>query len=493
MKKSRIHKFLTLVAVALLSASCNTDRIEGVISNRDDDTPKITLRISPVSTGTVSNEVTEMIKTLRIIMLNEVTDEAGQTKSYVEFNNFIDFQGDPDNPGHFSGPGEIASTFRYIFTRHTVPGTKKFYLIANEGMVPEINFELEDGETLPNGINAGMSLKTFLDTYTADYIPDLIHPDITPGEGGPSGMEFESLINSIYYTPQFNIEEDSQGDNVIFLPYTAYYSYDILAPETSEADNPHHLSTSIYLVPAATKFRFQFRNYREAPVIIPSLTISGIASDMYLFAHLTDNNELYKNYGGSKVWWTDWLAYLSKDSQALTDATENGVFNTRYGWISNFQIPATAYPEETSGEYDGETRNGVFQIINEMNSIEVPGNTTSDPILGPPGVALSDYFYFPESRNMVQQEIFDENGGSLGPINVQRYWMTITMKGTEIGSPQDIRDAQIGNLGSMFRDTYTLITITMRDAKDVGAYAQIQNWSVTHTYGNVIEDNTPYE
>lgn len=483
-------------------SSCSNDKLDEDGSQSGAKSklmPRITLNITPISIGSTNANVTEMIKSLRIIMLNEVTLSDGSTQSYVEFNRFLDFYGEFDD-GMFSGPGEVANTFRYIITRNSVPGVKKFYLVANETEVSAVNFQMGVNDNLPAGLSQGMPLHDFFETYGIDYIEDLNYPlDETPEKGTPKGKEFEKWVNCIYYTPQFTQTQQTMGDgttrNVIFLPYSSQYTYtlatqaDIDAGKVNGAVNI--LDGVMYLVPAATKFQFKFRNYRDKDVEIPSLKLSGIASDMYLFAQV-DPGEQTKTYMSKSYWWVDWLALVAAESQKpdYEDPTSNGGFNNRVGWISNFTLPESAYPQSTQDEFEGEPRPGTMELVDDTY-ITVPGRVSGDPISGVPGITLTGYYYLPESRNMVKQDITNENGEITGTIDVQRYFLTLTMGETLENSQKVTKDTPIGNLGSMFRDTNTLITVTMRDSKDVGAYAEIAKWNVTHTSGNVIEDNTP--
>lgn len=507
MKVFSRHIGWPVLAGALLFSSCIRDTLSECEIQADsatDTRARMTLNLVPLSLGTANADVTEMIKSLRVIIINETTLEDGTTERYVEYNQYFNFSGDPENGDMFSGPGEPAAGFRYIITRNTVPGLKKFYLVANETSVNSVNFQTTTA--LPEGIEAGMTLHDFLDFYSEDYIADLDYPHGAPQAGAPKGTEFETLVNSLYYTPEFLQQQkqtgvmDEEGETPvykyeIFLPYTSYYTYSLISKEQLEAGEQGSLNMLdgvMYLIPAATKFRFKFQNYRDQDVEIPSLFISGLASDMYLFAQVDLSKEGEKTFNGKKMWWVDWLAAVALESQKpdYDDKTSNDIFNSRVGWINNFTVPASAYPSATMGEYEGEERPGMIQLVQNEN-FTVPHRVSGDPVTGVPGTSWTGYFYFPESRNMVKQNVTDENGNVVSQIDVQRYNLTITMKETLLDAESAVRDTPIGNLGSMFRDTNTLITIVMRDSKDVGAYAQIEPWSVTHTNGNVIEDNSP--
>ena len=201
---------VNLIAGFLTFTSCRSDEPGNVEESQVSNVPRVTMTVNTVSLGSVNEGVIEKIRTLRIIMVTEVELEDNSTVSYVELNRLVDFQNSPS----FSGPGEYATNFRYVFTRPTVPGIKKFYLIANESSVGNVNFQTE--EDLPEGISNGMNLSDFLAYYKPNYIPGYEEiPGLENGEGEPRGVEFESLINCLYYTPEFVTEDEGAS---IYLP-----------------------------------------------------------------------------------------------------------------------------------------------------------------------------------------------------------------------------------------------------------------------------------
>lgn len=483
----------------LLSSCINEYFAEETVSVDSKRNPSITITVLPISLGNASAEVTEMIKSLRIIMLSEVTLENGMKESYVEYNQLFDFQGEYTNDEIFSGPGEVASTFRLIITRNSVPGLKKFFLVANEGMIEEIKFQTES--TLPQGITEGMALHEFLSHYGADFIENLEYPDIdsTPEKGKPKGFEFESLLNCLYYTPEFSQKQQSMGDgsqrNVIFLPYSSYYSYEMATVEDIQTGQSHGiniLDSKMYLVPSATKFRFEFQNYRPHPVTIPSFKLAGMASDMFLFAQVgtNENKDKWKDFGDEKnLWWIDWVAKVNELSKSIWNPDDNLSFSSAFGWIQDYSIPNSAIDKTVEEIMDNDTRYGVIELVKNPNEPwEVPKNTTGDPIQGPPGTLKTGYFYFPESRYMVDFKIYNDNGELEEIQSNQAYYLKLSMISGENGDLRAVKDTQIGNLGSLFRSTDTYITIKMRDALDVGAYAQIEAWEESHTNGTVQEE-----
>lgn len=488
-----------LMGATLLLPSCRQDNLEDPNEGLTDSAmPRVTLNILPISVQSADVNVTEKIRELRIIMISDSPDSEGNTQSYVEYNEYFNFYGDPETGGMFNGPGEAASTFRFIITRNSVPGLKKFYLIANESMVNNVSFQIQ---ATPPGIEEGMSLHDFLDNYGADYMEDLYYPGEVPEAAAPKGAEFETMINCLYFTPDFsqvNQGTETNPVNVIFLPYTSTYNY-TLATQADidsgvQANAVNKLNTTMYLVPAATKFRFKFENFRENPVVISSFKLAGIAPQMFLFAQVY-SKDLNKDFGAKKgLWWVDWLALVSEESHKYGDPEGNLNFSNTYGWMNLFTIPENVYDDTDTDTMDNAERQGVIELIADSEDyITVPENTSGNPVQGPPGEYYTDFYYVPESRYMVDFPVYDDDGNPKGTESLQAYYLKLKMASGPNGSLTAVKDTQIGNLGSMFRNTNTYITIKLRDALQVGAYAQIEPWIESTTNGSVQQDDEPDE
>ena len=489
--------FSILFLGLFIFSSCHSDSPELIEKPSEMNShfivPHVTIKISPISLSPVNEGVIEKIRTLRIIMVSEQKKEDNSTISYIEFNRFIDFQNSPT----FQGPGEYASYFRYVFTTPTVPGVKKFYLIANESSVGKVKFQIDDEifpQGLPSDVENEMNLTDFLNLFTPNYIPDYENiPDLTNGVGEPRGKDFENLINCLYYTPEFITEDNGTS---IFLPYSAFYKHEVAAYGEDSEGLQYVINESMYLVPAANKFIFKFKNYRPENLVITSFKLSGMASDMYLFGQV-NNDDQQKTLNGIKLWWIDWMAGVSRlsypeNSSGYPEGPDNEVFNQTYGWIDKFNIPATAFDPEFDEEINLERRKGVTEFIPKGTNWWVESRDMSAPInTAQPGTAITGYYYLPESRYTVPQNILDENQNIIGTTQVQRYFLTMTMHDDATGALTVTKDTPIGNLGSMFRGNNTLITVTLRDANDVGAYAQPERWKESHSFGNVIEEETP--
>ena len=539
-----LSKYILIAASLLIPAlltGCKDDAIEEDVKQFPDiterDAPRIVLEITPISSSGIDLGVKEMVKSLRIILLTE-TKVDGVTKEYVEFNQYIDFE-NPDQstyPGTSPGGSLIqpANTFKYYFTRATVPGIKKFFLIANEKEVDDIHFDTKDDTLLPEGYGEEpLDLHNFLKSIQADYVPNLIYDLEHQGEEHPEpiGERVEKQLNCIYYKPVFKTvkkvmtidEGDGAGDGdgngeggtegeggnenpgapeqqyqeQIFLPYTTQYVYNLVTKNEAEgaAGNNvrvHVVDETMYLIPCANKVRFKFRNYRASDLIIKELKLSGIATQMYLFGQV---NQQEMTLSTKKLWWVNWLASVSTLSHnpEYAGAPENEVFNQTYGWIDDFKVPTEAYKYAVEETINFQERKGVLQFVGtnywviDQREPGVPVNQAA------PGTAETGYFYLPESRNLIKLPVTDENNQIIPDKfrEVQAYYLTMKMHDNIAGVPDVVKDTQIGNVGSLFRNKDILITVTLRDGDDVGAYAEPVRWSDRHSYGYVIEEETP--
>ena len=513
----KITYILGLLAVAPLFGSCDNHDIpvdgDNSVGNDgfNDNTPRVVLKISPVNTDmSATADVKEKIETLRIVMINQTADNEDL---YVEINRLIEFgSGDAvESDGSQSGEGsntpvvqtggKDASTFRYVFTRPVVPGKKRFYLIANERSVKEIHFEGQ--QNLPEGITDGMSLTDFLSHYFSNEIPGFNDPDYKNGEGDPSGIEFETLMNSIYFGRAYEVSE-----NNIYLPYTAYYDGYTIAAAGDHDSKDQFIDADMYLVPVATKFKFRFENYRMNPVLIEEIELGGIAQCSFAMAKVNEPDYMKTLYE-EEYYWIDWLKEVSSLSQRYPDEDSNMEFNQMWGWIDNYNIPAVAYSE--AGQ-------GIAEDDNNNVGTDTPSKPESEPILGKtvifssskkyvdaaqlpegsnipqPGIWESGYFYLPESRFMVpvlnetQTDYLKDSEGNI--VRKQEYYISAKLKDEKADIEDqyaDFTDNQIGNLKSLFRNTCTVITITMYDWNQVGAYADVEPWNPHENTGFLQE------
>lgn len=473
--------------------------------------PYLTLHISTLSTAGSNSEVVEKIKTLRIIILTENSDNA-----YLEYNGLIDF-----TKLYEGNDGEVARYFTYVFSHVTVPGKKKFYLIANEASVGNVNFQLDDSIKLPSDISDNMAFTDFLKAFEeTDFIPGYEVPGFENGDNEqPSGKLFEDLMKAVYFEPDYRIE-----DGEILLPYVAYYdnyeiedgsvletepeeeplSRAIVDPETGElldVEDPGDVIPSlevraqIYLVPVATKFTFHFYNSRTNSLEVSDLKIGGIAKSSFVNPNVLEADREKDFVDIEDLYWIDWLALIARYSQAVGGSDLSDylpLFNETWGWIDAFEIPENAYGEDyvagktmSSENFSDKLKREVRLTSEGMeNKIVIKGMKDRKP-----GEAHIGPFYFPESRYWITEEIPDEEG-DIQKVERQAYYVYAQFKDTEDGSGPvkfNQNGAEIGNLKSLFRNTHIDIKFNI-DEGGIGIYSEIKAWSENRMKGSVIDE-----
>ena len=396
----------------------------------------LVFHVTPVDTrGMTIGNVTERIKTLRIIVLNDTEEHT----TSIEYNKLITLR---EN-------GFMATSFSYDIMLPTVPGKKKVYFIANEKSVGNITIN-------------GNSSSTTLSAWLNQFLPE------SEGNGSDNtasvhdAEEFETNINSIYFTPAYTVQN---GD--IFLPYTSYY-YDGLLTVKGQTKE-----ITAYLVPVATKFFFKFVNNRDAAVEVQGITLSKAHKDNYLFAQVSEN-ELKKKLpededASEGRYWIDWLAIVSKRSHEAPDYSDNIEFNGEYGWISDFEMPTEYASDVTVIDKNDDTE--------KLQVAAADGNGAGKLILGP--------YYVPESRNLVTYE-----DGQNNSITEQIYYLTLNLHDTGSGKAPEFDNQPIGNLHSLFRNTCVLIKLTMNQG-NVEIYAEINPWTTKEVKGWVVGGPAP--
>lgn len=335
-----ILSIIILIGCILGMESCINDNApdcDGTAAEtQDKEQLRLVLRISSLDAGdSQSSNVTEKIKSLRVIILNEKPngDKCLECNKKLE----TDFN---------------ANQFQHIFTWSTIEGRKHFYLIANEESVQSVKTSSEEEPK---------SLSDLLDSYT---------PDTT------KTTNFAEVIKSVYFEPEsaYNISNNSR-----YLPYTAYYyGYDIKKGEHL-AEIPYNM----YLVPVATKFTFNFTNKRVHDVSINEISVTPINSENFLIAHV-GQSDIRKDFDEEKeLYWIDWLAKVSEKSHQEEDYNDNMSFNQKYGWIADYEIPSSTKPNTQT-------------LIEQKQNISVPGMGEEGTI--PEKLQLGPY-YLPESKS----------------------------------------------------------------------------------------------
>lgn len=412
-----------LLFAAVCVAGCVSDRPFGEQGGPGKgDQYYLSLRIRPVDDTRADGAVAvrEKIRTLRVVVLNEQA---------IEYNRFINLE----KPESFAADG-----FEYHLFLPTSAGRKKVYLFANEGSVQRISYQLEQGQDgLPN------QLSDLLESYCPEG-PDQL-PNTAPD---PDPAAFERLVNAVHFAPDYTPDQDG----ALYLPYTACYT-------GIEAGKGEVKDVTLYLVPAATKFRFDFSNYRDTPVQIREITVNGFHDRNFLLAQVGET-DYRKTLDGEELYWVDWLAKISALSQSNGSYSDNLNFNARYGWISDYRLPETAVLAESK-----------FVVPEDGRSI-AGAETEDTPVtlsLGP--------FYRPESLRS------EENNGQI-------YRLTLRLH--DAAQEDDSEDPQfenvaIQNLQALFRNTFVVIHVKMSRG-DVEVYAEIQDWNHRSINGYVVEE-----
>lgn len=437
--KRHIAQFFVAILFMAAMQSCIHDAFDetpGAGSESDDYL--IVLRINALDgsiTGPDIGDNHEMVKSLRIIMLNN---------GAVELNRYV-------VPGQ-APEGINMANLDYILTVRTIPGSKKFYILANEESVG--NSQFSDGVTLPPDMPDNLH----------DYLESIV-PDTDNALGG---QNFENIINAFYFRPDY--KADAVGN--IYLPYATYYDgYTVGSNAPSNATDP----LQMYLVPVATKFMFQFVNYRLNPVDINDITVSSTNLDNFLLARVNEP-DISKNFDGTEYYWVDWLAKVSEASHSNPDFYDNVNFNEKYGWIYNYDMPSKTEVQPS-------------QFVNAQNVKTVPAGildeqteeiTPNSLVLGP--------FYAPESWNTFTYT--DET--TKEEVTIQRYNLTLGLHDTSSLPVTDpvFENVAIDNLHALFRNTCVLIKVTMSSGP-VEVYAEINPWNIKTANGWLVEGNAP--
>lgn len=417
------HIFLLCVMAAGLS-SCiyehfPVDEVEGG-ENRPDRT-LLVLNIRPIdANATAATAPAERVKTVRVIIVN--TGDAGNAP-VVECNRIIKL------------PEMSAAGFYHTFNWITVAGTKQIYVIANEDYVAP-------------------GFSTQLGTYAENAAP----------------RDLTQWLSDYYFEPNYTPD----AANNLYLPYT-YYN-DAVTAIKGQVNN-----VKAYLAPVATKFIFNFYNYRPDDVMVSGISVDYINKANYLFAHVgPDDTE--KEFDGTYYPWPEWLALISDESWNNTGFTPNDAFNKLYGWITDYTMP--------DSDDDGEEDKGakyVFRPTTDSFTVdagtEIPGEDNTKPVITP-GSATVGPVYVPESKNLTDPA--DES-----TLEEQMYYLTLGLIDTAAGSTApDFTGVPIPNLKALFRNTYVIINVKMSRG-DIEVYAQIADWNQRSVNGWLTEGTAP--
>lgn len=368
--------------------------------NKPQDPNRVTLVLN-VGYVAMTREISvekEKMHSLRIILIDAGND------GKVEFNRLIQFnQSTTEYREGVEGYQLIA----------TSPGKKKIYFIANE-------------ESVENLIQP-----TEYRNYTLSELLNSIKENTSETH---SSIE---LINSISFNPE-NYKE--------YIPLTSSYEFEI---DKREAGS--RLEKDFYLVNAATKFEFEFINYRGSEIIINDMTISSIAEEMYLMAHfgkdlngqpIESENKFveWTDISGEKrrYYWIDWLREVSNETNNKPNDKDPGNENTnkKYGWIKDYELPEGVSHKTIN----------VKNIIGMESDLLIPGYKNSVETYTLP------IFYCPESKFLSDDK------------NRQEYKLSIKLYDKKLDKAKEFNDLKLSyiddnneNLVTLFRNTHVKV------------------------------------
>lgn len=416
----------------------------------------------------------EKISYLRIIILND---------GKLESNRLIEL------------PQTISSSsLEYEYKFESAPGQKSFFLIGNEQSVENISFSVPLTE-LPSGLQkyiadnseGGLSLSDLLVYYTKN--DEGKFPD---SDNEADIDEFASVMNAVYFNPDYS--KDSNGN--YYLPYTAYYGgegYNITQDTILD---------EMYLIPVATKFTFNFVNWREENVVVNGIKISdfnnevtfdeisesfvssegtvnlgAICDSSFLMGQIGED-EIWKPFDDLRLYWISWMQRVAELTQ--NNPSSSVEINKRYGWIEKYSIP------------DYTKLSNVNNIVEHFypdrgewlvyGTVLTPGGQAGTLSLGP--------YYVPESRHIIEytNEYFDESTNQVvtQTLSRQAYYLSLDMNQVGTNLKPDFTVVEIDNLHSLFRGTSVVITINMKKG-EYGVYAEIAPWTNNKSYGYVTE------
>lgn len=513
MKQRYIKLYLAFVVLcgALLFASCRKDSV-GLPDNPQEPQaweigPTMMLHINTLSYGvqSVGTAVEERVKSLRIIMIHEDSDK----KRYLEANRLIDI---PDAGA--DGEGSRATDFTYIFQKRTVLGKKSFYLIANEESAENVTIKGDEG---PIALPAQTTLTTLLNSYqpampsgkkaaadgaviTDPAADDSANPDVAADEkAAAQAQELEKLLQNLCLEPKQEL-----GSGKLYLPYSAYYhsGYDITEAGGHEIDMT---GSPMYLVPVATKFSFKFINERtqdSGGLAVGKLELRSTNKTNYLMANFDlsgfkNKEELYLDpvEGGSKqIHWIEWLRQvaMATNPTAPEDQTSDNITdqNSRFGWISCYQMPYPDFKDGAAGESDVVNYDFIQHLPEKSLTLQnaTPLDDSGDKVqayeqeIGP--------FYLPEGHHKEEKNLSDDPDSNAKTL-VESYGLYIEMYPAEEGlssTQAKVADTEISNLKYLFRNTSIRITIALHEG-GVKIYAQTEPWITATLWGYVQDED----
>lgn len=191
-------------------------------------------------------------------------------------------------------------------------------------------------------------------------------------------------------------------------------------------------SCRFYLVHAATKFTFRFRNTREGAVRVRQISVSNTADKMYVMPHKIEQNMDFREPDGStmtSLYWVDWLQRVAEESEANPDNPLNTQLAEGRGWIMDYDIPAG-------------TTHGTVDLMNGTD-VSVPTTTGGYTVVGP--------FYRPESQNL--------KSSINGPYSEQTYKVKFQVRDNY--NRTRTLEVEFKNLKALFRNTHVVMDVLL--------------------------------
>lgn len=508
-------------AVALCGmSSCVWESLEpaGTPDPAADGREFFALHIASVNTGVLPDDgVAEKIKTLRVIVFGEHGIELNRSLAFDEglaataLNSVITWYADPDETKDF-----------YIFANEEMAGD------GSDGTIHYLASKLPNGvsaNTLPTSLKALFEQEVYKGTresYFGNGSTNPKKPDEEDEEADAAGKaaakriaaEFKAILQSVYFSPQYEAVRDASGRGEIYLPYTTFYE-GVTLSEARAKDSEGKNNLTMYLVPVATKFFFRFINNRPADIAIWNLKIGGEVVDKSAQTaggvefELDDKDKkvmiggvnraalLLASVGGTDrekefaddrqtYYWVDWLAKVSELSHShWGSAGENEDFNKKYGWISDYTVPFEA--DASPWIFVDRVQNsGSYPVVTGTDKAPENEHGERETTLGP--------YYLPESRYMVtyEREVTENNKTVKKRFTEQRYILNLYLHDQSSASTAGVLDLEIaepiGNVASLFRNTYVYIVVTMNGGDiSLDIYAEMTGWNAHSAYGQVTE------
>lgn len=476
-RKFHIFSFIFLLSIVMLSSCIYDDGACHSPENSPSDHEGLTqmiLHIKPITTRSEgSSNVVEYIKTLRVIMIDVAEENLGDGNlgdspdpqpgldndspsnvkvNTIEFNQLITLNTESTATGFF-----------HDFIWYTLAGKKKFYLFANEDSVKEVCYSLSNSENSGDQDPEVKSIENF-----SEWLQSF--------ENGSPSQEMENILPLLYFTPiyiQNQPEQNVSGNSpaVVYLPYTAFYD-DIEVSKNNKDGASGYQDIDMFLVPVATKFTFNFINYRPTPVMVNGISLATTNSQNYIFGNV-GSDDMFKTLPDSNqsLYWINWLAAVSELSQGVPGFGQNVGFNQKYGWILDYEIPTD------------NTENPIFVVPQNPVKI-IAGSEPDENEVITPTTTTAGPFYVPESINLIPPESDKQKPQ-------QAYYLTIDFQETVEGNlAPEFNNVHIENLNALFRNTHVIINITLRKG-DILVYAEIADWNQKTAKGYVSEETDP--